>query len=788
MGILKNYLLNCSIPALPYVANARYHWSERLYWIICITLSWALAIYIMIGSYDQFKNNPVSFTVDTSYLHWKTKFPAIIICEKGNSKYRQYANKFFDPKRNYDLDEVLKDIVFFKGALEGISQKCKKSPPDLGYSECPVATANYTELTKAIRSSCKEMFGYCSWNHKSFNCCKQMVPISTIYGVCYGINSLLAKRPILAIPMQVLSTGKKSVGIFTLELLNPDVKIFALSREEVPSYTESKSLVFDGISLSPHLNEKNIIFLSSEETINEPEIINLKPHIRRCRFPSENYLTTARVYSYPACIMECLQTLHIEACNCTHHLMPGVQEKHVCNIDGLICLTSNFDSLLERSAQCDCTSSCTESEVLEYGTIVYSNYKKFKNNQSTTQISFKFRSPNVRYVRKMVNGYLDLIVYMGGTAGLCIGASLLTIHWVRLDMHSDIVIKSLKMIVDPTDNSYMPSVIVVSGGNTVSSLSEVNVVNVKATDNSVTLLSNLDQHYPLIEVAVIKCRNGGIDCKVHGLSIVGLQKQNQNALKASVSFLANDWDLNYEQSGVPYIAQEQRSPRGIEYSKSSSGCRVFVWGLNDKDQLGRMKGSKVKLPVQSDFLSQLRPIHVAGGLKSLFIVSQEGKLYACGEGTNGRLGLGHNNNVCFSRQIPFLSQYVIKKVAVHSGGKHALALTLDGKVFSWGEGDDGKLGHGNRLNLDKPKMIEALRSKRIRDIACGSSHSAAITSSGELYTWGLGEYGGLGHGDNVTQLKPKQVKGLIGHRVIQVACGSRDAQTLALSDEGLVFS
>lgn len=60
-------------------------------------------------------------------------------------------------------------------------------------------------------------------------------------------------------------------------------------------------------------------------------------------------------------------------------------------------------------------------------------------------------------------------------------------------------------------------------------------------------------------------------------------------------------------------------------------------------------------------------------------------------------------------------------------------------------------------NCDKPRLIEALKTKRIRDIACGSSHSAAITSSGELYTWGLGEYGRLGHGDNTTQLKPKMV-------------------------------
>lgn len=62
-----------------------------------------------------------------------------------------------------------------------------------------------------------------------------------------------------------------------------------------------------------------------------------------------------------------------------------------------------------------------------------------------------------------------------------------------------------------------------------------------------------------------------------------------------------------------------------------------------------------------------------------------------------------------------------------------------------------------KRNCDKPRLIEALKTKRIRDIACGSSHSAAITSSGELYSWGLGEYGRLGHGDNTTQLRPKLV-------------------------------
>lgn len=78
------------------------------------------------------------------------------------------------------------------------------------------------------------------------------------------------------------------------------------------------------------------------------------------------------------------------------------------------------------------------------------------------------------------------------------------------------------------------------------------------------------------------------------------------------------------------------------------------------------------------------------------------------------------------------------------------------------------MGHGNRVSHDRPVFIETLKSRRIRDVACGSSHSAAITSSGELYTWGLGDYGRLGHGDTTTELSPKLVKTLVGTRIVQV--------------------
>ena len=89
-------------------------------------------------------------------------------------------------------------------------------------------------------------------------------------------------------------------------------------------------------------------------------------------------------------------------------------------------------------------------------------------------------------------------------------------------------------------------------------------------------------------------------------------------------------------------------------------------------------------------------------------------------------------------------------------------------MFSWGEGDDGKLGHGSRNNQDRPRVVEALRGKQVVEVSAGGAHSAAITALGRLYTWGKGRYGRLGHGDYDDQLKPKMVDALKSYKVTQV--------------------
>ena len=69
-------------------------------------------------------------------------------------------------------------------------------------------------------------------------------------------------------------------------------------------------------------------------------------------------------------------------------------------------------------------------------------------------------------------------------------------------------------------------------------------------------------------------------------------------------------------------------------------------------------------------------------------------------------------------------------------------------------------------------------------ICCGSSYSVALTANGEVYSWGKGNFGRLGHGSSEDQTTPILLKFFKGHRIVDIACGSGDAQTLAVTDSG----
>ncbi|XP_053673932.1 E3 ubiquitin-protein ligase HERC2 [Anopheles nili] len=87
----------------------------------------------------------------------------------------------------------------------------------------------------------------------------------------------------------------------------------------------------------------------------------------------------------------------------------------------------------------------------------------------------------------------------------------------------------------------------------------------------------------------------------------------------------------------------------------------------------------------------------------------------------------------------------VKISKVVAGFEHCLLLTTNGDVYSWGGGLRGQLGNGEIVAIvDQPHLVEALAGVKIVDIAAEGWHSAAVSSFGDLYTWGWNNQGQLG--------------------------------------------
>ncbi|XP_058850990.1 probable E3 ubiquitin-protein ligase HERC1 isoform X1 [Acipenser ruthenus] len=212
----------------------------------------------------------------------------------------------------------------------------------------------------------------------------------------------------------------------------------------------------------------------------------------------------------------------------------------------------------------------------------------------------------------------------------------------------------------------------------------------------------------------------------------------------------------------------------------SETCEVYVWGSNSSHQLVEGTQEKILQPKLASSFADAQTIEA--GQYCTFVIFADGSVRACGKGSYGRLGLGDSNNQSTLKKLTFEPHRAIKKVSSSKGSDgHTLAFTTEGEVFSWGDGDYGKLGHGNSSTQKYPKLIQGtLQGKVVVCVSAGYRHSAAVTEDGELYTWGEGDFGRLGHGDSNSRNIPTLVKDI--SNVGEVSCGS--SHTIALSKDG----
>ncbi|XP_039124892.1 PH, RCC1 and FYVE domains-containing protein 1 isoform X2 [Dioscorea cayenensis subsp. rotundata] len=225
---------------------------------------------------------------------------------------------------------------------------------------------------------------------------------------------------------------------------------------------------------------------------------------------------------------------------------------------------------------------------------------------------------------------------------------------------------------------------------------------------------------------------------------------------------------------------------------------VFSWGEESGGRLGHGVGADVIRPRLVESLSMCNTDIIACGEFHTCAVTSAGELYTWGDGTHNVGLLGHGTDV---------SHWIPKRVSgpldglqvafVTCGTWHTALITTAGQLFTFGDGTFGVLGHGNRESVSYPKEVESLMGLKTIAVACGVWHTAAVVdvivtqssasvSSGKLFTWGDGDKYRLGHGDKEPRLKPTCIPSLIDYNFHKLACGH--SLTIGLTTSGHVFT
>ena len=216
---------------------------------------------------------------------------------------------------------------------------------------------------------------------------------------------------------------------------------------------------------------------------------------------------------------------------------------------------------------------------------------------------------------------------------------------------------------------------------------------------------------------------------------------------------------------------------------------LLVCGAGRNGQLGLEDEDERTTPtlVERAVFEGKAVLMVACGEEHTVVATEGGGVYTFGGGEDGQLGHGDEENQLAPRRVPAAGFNGERVVMVAAGDQHTVALSEAGRVFTWGSGEYGRLGHGDRENQRAPRQVEVGRfgGEGVVFVAAGGAHTVAVTAGGRLYSWGCGYFGQLGHGDTSHRLVPTVVGVGVFGRVVMAACG--EIHTLVVTQEGALW-
>ena len=227
--------------------------------------------------------------------------------------------------------------------------------------------------------------------------------------------------------------------------------------------------------------------------------------------------------------------------------------------------------------------------------------------------------------------------------------------------------------------------------------------------------------------------------------------------------------------------------------------KIYTWGENYEGQLGNGTTKSSNIPICiSDLENDLKGKKIVeiNSDRTIIARDEEGKIYTWGENDDGQLGNGTMESssipVCISDLENDLKG---KKIVEINRDNTIIARDEEGKIYTWGENRYGQLGNGTMENSSIPVCINDLnndlKGKKIVEILDYTDTTMiALDEEGKIYTWGENYYGKLGNGTMESSSTPVCISDLEndlkGKRIVDIM--DYDGTMVALDEEGKVYT
>lgn len=198
--------------------------------------------------------------------------------------------------------------------------------------------------------------------------------------------------------------------------------------------------------------------------------------------------------------------------------------------------------------------------------------------------------------------------------------------------------------------------------------------------------------------------------------------------------------------------------------------KVYAWGDSEFGQIGRQPRSRksVASSLTLESIGAKFATAIFSGRNHSFYRAYD-KIYGWGLNNYGQLGDGTTKNTCAPHEILPLSSYSI--IDMKGGENHTIALTSNGELLSWGRNDDFQLGLNCTTDFTSPQIIPF--SGNITQLISGSHFNFVLTDKKRVYSWGYGDNYVLMNGKEKNMSMPTLLAWSVQKPVDMVSAGSQ---------------